>query len=132
MLIGLCGGITPVFFLITTIQVLTAGQGICAGKKSVANYLVDHYNFTRVYMKPPSSQLEGDESVRHSEVSPDIPIFADAYSLLEYVTQRWQQRWVTTDVWNEVSLELFLRRPFFLLISVDAPVSLRWKRLKEK
>ena len=83
-------------------------------------------------MKPPSSQLEGDESVRHSEVSPDIPIFADAYSLLEYVTQRWQQRWVTTDVWNEVSLELFLRRPFFLLISVDAPVSLRWKRLKEK
>lgn len=53
-------------------------------------------------------------------------------SLLDFVTRHWQQRWVTTDVWNEAILENLLRRPSFILVSVDAPVSLRWKRLNNR
>lgn len=54
--------------------------------------------------------------------------FADIDELLEYVTKRWQERWVTTDIWDEHVLDALIRRPFFLLISVDAPISARWER----
>ena len=48
------------------------------------------------------------------------------------MTKRWQERWVTTDIWDEGILDVLSRRPFFLLISVDAPVSLRWERFKNR
>ena len=39
---------------------------------------------------------------------------------------------MTTNIWDEDVFENFIRRPSFILVSVDAPVSLRWKRYKEK
>ena len=58
--------------------------------------------------------------------------FGDVDLLIEFVTKAWKQRWVFTDIWNEEILEHLLRRPFFILVSVDAPVSLRWKRFRER
>ena len=98
----------------------------------MAEYLVQHHGFTRLYMEPPSPPLEKEGSADFRATSPNAPVFDNASSLLEYVTKQWQQRWVTTDVRNESVLGVFLRRPSFLLVSVDAPVSLRWKRLMER
>ena len=39
---------------------------------------------------------------------------------------------MTTDIWDERILEILSRRPFFLLVSVDAPIGLRWSRLKAR
>lgn len=58
--------------------------------------------------------------------------FQSAEALLDHVTARWRDHWVTTDVWDEEVLDVFLRRPFFLLISVDAPVTMRWDRFKAR
>jgi dCMP deaminase len=52
--------------------------------------------------------------------------------LLDFVTLRWRERWVTTDIWDDRVVDALLRRPFFLLISVDAPVSVRWQRFKDR
>lgn len=52
--------------------------------------------------------------------------------MLEYVTKRWTERFVTTDIWDERLLEKLLMRPFFILVSVDAPVSVRWERYKKR
>ena len=59
-------------------------------------------------------------------------VFATAQELLDYVTRHWRSRWVTTDVHDEEVLDLLSRRPFFLLISVDAPVTVRWERWRVK
>ncbi|OHE94101.1 cytidine and deoxycytidylate deaminase zinc-binding region [Colletotrichum orchidophilum] len=61
---------------------------------------------------------------------PNELIFSSADSLLEYVTTRWQSRFVTTDVHNEAILDILSRRPFFMLISVDAPVTVRHARFR--
>jgi dCMP deaminase len=66
------------------------------------------------------------------EASERADVFHDADSLLAFVTKNWLERWVTTDIGEETTLEAFSRRPFFLLISVDAPVMVRWKRFQEK
>lgn len=39
---------------------------------------------------------------------------------------------MTTDIWDDRVVDALLRRPFFLLISVDAPVSVRWQRFKNR
>ncbi|ORY03135.1 cytidine deaminase-like protein [Clohesyomyces aquaticus] len=58
--------------------------------------------------------------------------FPNVDALLEFVTLRWQEPWVTTDVWDEGVVDALLRRPFFLLVSVDAPVSVRWQRFQAR
>ncbi|KAH8912001.1 putative deoxycytidylate deaminase [Coniochaeta sp. PMI_546] len=52
--------------------------------------------------------------------------------LLDFVTKHWQERYVTADLPTEAVLELYSRRPFFLLISIDAPLGVRFDRFRAK
>jgi dCMP deaminase len=54
--------------------------------------------------------------------------FSTADDLLDFVTKQWRERWVTTDIHSEPILDKLLRRPFFILLSIDAPISIRWAR----
>ena len=58
--------------------------------------------------------------------------FSTPELLLEFVTKHWQERYVTADLPTEAVLELYSRRPFFLLISVDAPLGVRFARFLAK
>jgi dCMP deaminase len=71
-------------------------------------------------------------SSQDSDVGEDSQYFADPEALLSFVTANWRERWVTTDIWDQHIVEVFSRRPFFLLISVDAPVTVRWERFKKR
>ncbi|GAP83290.2 putative dCMP deaminase [Rosellinia necatrix] len=136
MLIGICGA-------------------KCAGKKTVAQYLVEHHGFKKLNLdipKPEGTQNgttppevddggqagaapeDGATAANSLAVRPKAGAaraphtFASEGELLDFVTRHWRSRWVTTDVHNEAVLEALGRRPFFLLISVDAPVTVRWRR----
>ncbi|GAB0135717.1 hypothetical protein EsDP_00004044 [Epichloe bromicola] len=154
MLIGVCGG-------------------ICSGKKTVAQYLVEHHGFEHLYLEPPrqdnnSSRDEGhaapsDSAGAQSSASqgassgtptlttrngqnpasdtwlalrPQLEgqarTFASPEALLDYVTLRWRSRFVTTDIPTEAALDVFVRRPFFLLLSIDAPLTVRWRRFQQR
>jgi dCMP deaminase len=102
MFVGLCGG-------------------ICAGKHTVAQYLVDHHGFKELRLHQASTNTSTDEHT-----------FRTVFDLVDFVTKRWRERWVTTDIYNESILDILVRRPFFILISVDAPVSVRWKRFQQR
>lgn len=58
--------------------------------------------------------------------------FPTAEDLLNFVTKYWKSRFVTTNIPTESVLDVFLRRPFFMLISTDAPLTVRWKRYQER
>ncbi|OOO04511.1 hypothetical protein OAory_01108480 [Aspergillus oryzae] len=124
MLIGLCGG-------------------ICSGKHAIAEYLIQHQGFQLLELKSRSfpqiaDEPEDDRWLHASEFTgkersqPSQLSFGSAESLLDFATKNWQGLWVTTDIWESVTLDRFLQRPFFLLVSVDAPVSLRWQRFRER
>ncbi|ETN39500.1 uncharacterized protein HMPREF1541_05726 [Cyphellophora europaea CBS 101466] len=120
MLIGICGP-------------------ICSGKHITAEYLVQHHGFLRLHL-PSQIQLARTASDDVKRLLPSVTdekgtrglTFPDVDSLLEFVTKRWREHWVLTDIHDEATLELLLRRPFFLLLSIDAPVSLRYKRFTER
>lgn len=111
--------------------------GIAAGKSSIATYLVKENNFTRIHLNRTSPPPAVERSASNSQVSQEPfskkePTFHTVQALLEFVTSKWQQHWVTTDVWDEKTLDWLLQRPFFLLVSVDAPLTLRWERFKAR
>ncbi|KAJ2525542.1 hypothetical protein IWW43_006775, partial [Coemansia sp. RSA 1935] len=58
----------------------------------------------------------------------DKTTFNSAKDILKFVTPRWRTNYVTTDVTTPVDLYMLWKRPFVLVVGVDAPVSLRYKR----
>ncbi|KAK6584228.1 hypothetical protein PZA11_003958 [Diplocarpon coronariae] len=131
MLIGLCGG-------------------ICSGKQTIADYLIQHHGFTQLHLRQELtvgrslSALDVSAHDRNGEVSMPADIigtglrncneytFDTADFLLDFVTKSWQSFWVTTDIHSEAVLDKLDRRPFFILVSVDAPIHVRWKRFQER
>lgn len=124
MLIGLCGG-------------------ICAGKHAIAEYLIQHQGFQllelvnkdrpRIADGPDDDlRLQASEIERTGSPQSSGLVFETVDALLTFVTKRWRERWVTTDIWDGATLDRLLQRPFFLLVSVDAPISLRWKRFTDR
>ena len=114
--------------------------GICAGKSTIADYFVEQHGFVRLNIARKSAIPASEKSISQAPFSKlDTAIgkideqdqsFDTAESLVDYVTKRWYHRWVTTDVWDEGVLDQLLRRPFFILVSVEGPVSTRWRRFK--
>ncbi|KAG5917730.1 hypothetical protein E4U53_004170 [Claviceps sorghi] len=130
MLIGICGG-------------------ICSGKKTVARYLVEHHGFQQLYLEPAGKHEQGSsrddvqqqqqQQQQQQHVASSGPAdaaasdtFGSPEALLDYVTLRWRSRFVTTDMPTEAVLDVFVRRPFFLLLSIDAPLTVRWRRFRQR
>ena len=56
--------------------------------------------------------------------------FSTPGELLKYVTDNWQNNYVTVDLHTRELIEHFIRRPFFILLRCDAPLMERFKRSK--
>lgn len=122
----------------------------CAGKSTVAQYLIDHHGFKKLYLKVTESPSNASTGMSESETDPTIPdvadkslpqhlkrattpyTFSETTDLLDFVTKYWRSRWVTTDIHDEAILETLNKRPFFILISVDAPLTVRWQRYQRR
>ena len=125
MLIGLGGGER----VCSCIDFGTAHvwQGLCAGKSSVADFLVQQEGFRRLDLVP---QEHDDASADYTKVKTNNCIrFQTCEALLDFATKHWEQRWVLQDIRDEAILNRLQHRPSFILVSVDAPMSLRWARL---
>lgn len=122
----------------------------------MADYLAEHHGFTQLYLREggptedstsengaEATFAEGDlkstrtippsnGTVQNPKPIPTTFTFRSVGDLLEFVTRQWRERWVTTDIHTEIILDQLVRRPFFILISVDAPVSVRWRRFQAR
>lgn len=54
--------------------------------------------------------------------------FTSIDDLVNYATKNWREKLVTTDINRKEECDVLIKRPFFLLISVDAPLMIRWVR----
>ncbi|KAK8872924.1 cytidine deaminase-like protein [Apiospora arundinis] len=119
----------------------------CAGKSTVAQYLVEHHGFQRLRLSATqssngtasssepteeSSSSDPSEAGIRGKASPPVHSFTSATELLDFVTKYWRSRWVTTDIHDEAILDVLSRRPFFILVSVDAPIVIRWRRYQAR
>ncbi|KAK4897922.1 Deoxycytidine monophosphate (dCMP) deaminase [Elasticomyces elasticus] len=118
MLIGICGG-------------------ICAGKHSIQNYLVERHGFESLELARetvPSVEKSASQTEvpRSQGTAAPRPPFASVNDLVEFTTANWQKNFCTTSIHSEAVVEALCHRPFFVLIHVDAPISIRWQRFKDR
>jgi len=57
-------------------------------------------------------------------------VLSGADALLEFATHHWREHFVTEDLVTQEVIYAFSKRPFFLLINVEAPISTRFLRRK--
>ncbi|KAM0699521.1 hypothetical protein Q7P36_000523 [Cladosporium allicinum] len=121
MLIGICGG-------------------ICAGKSSIQQYLIENHAFQPLKIARTASTPSVEKSASDAHVpssSPDdstspLQTFATVEALLDFATQNWQKNYVTTSIETERTVDVLSRRPLFVLIHVDSAISLRWRRFRSR
>lgn len=124
---------------VTKCKVLLINLGSCSGKNSIADYLITKHNFTliRLTERPLLAAQADSDAPSHvllrpnGQARPQIGFYSFE-DLIDYVTKRWREHFVVTDIRDEASLELLLRRPFALFVSVDAPLLVRWKRFSNR
>ncbi|KAF8225114.1 hypothetical protein L208DRAFT_1368539 [Tricholoma matsutake] len=58
--------------------------------------------------------------------------FSSAQDFLDYATKHWQHNLVTVDLRTRHLVEMFIRRPFLMVLNVDAPMYERFLRSKSK
>lgn len=87
-----------------------------AGKSSVEDFLVAEHQFQRVAL----GRSHPDDASTLRFETPD--------ALLGHVTRHWQRPFVTCDLQDPEWVDVFHRRPFFLLVYVDAPLYTRYRR----
>ncbi|KAG5354376.1 Deoxycytidylate deaminase [Yarrowia sp. C11] len=88
-----------------------------AGIDDVADYLVEELQFKRVFLR------NGD---------PDHELhFSSVDDLVAYVTPRWQTHYVLAGIDSAAELKALEVRPFFLHLTVDAPMLESFERAKK-
>lgn len=68
--------------------------------------------------------------VAKSEQTNETLRFRSAQELLKHVTENWQSNFVTLDLRTRKTIELFVKRPLFMLLSLDGPLHQRFLRSK--
>ncbi|KAK0547542.1 Deoxycytidine monophosphate (dCMP) deaminase [Tilletia horrida] len=110
----------------------------CAGKRAVAQYLEQNLNFRRTFLTGASHHAHSafDAAPSESHAAVDHPqdelVFDTSDALLEYATVHWREPLLTLDLASEYDIKAFLKRPFFILLGVQAPLSVRWQRYQDK
>ncbi|KAI8099818.1 cytidine deaminase-like protein [Halteromyces radiatus] len=95
----------------------------CSGKHTVSNYFVEEHGFSFLYIKPRQSSQPSlyDNGIQ----------FATLDEMQQYVTERWRDHFITCDIDTHGIWDL-KKRPFFLLVSLNAPIFMRYQRSMER
>ncbi|CAG8559698.1 7452_t:CDS:2 [Ambispora gerdemannii] len=88
---------------------------LCAGKHSVAKWLISN-GFVHLGLK------------QRDQTGLETVFFDKSEDILNYVTKHWAKNFVICNIESMRTLEMFKKRPFFMLIAVDSPITTRYIR----
>ncbi|KAF8314473.1 deoxycytidylate deaminase [Clavulina sp. PMI_390] len=91
----------------------------CSGKRTAIDYL-KREGFIELSIAPSSAQVV--------PVIPNVQTFPTSNGLLDFVTRNWRENYVSLIAGDEFDLSEISVRPFFLVLRIDAPILLRWRR----
>ncbi|KAI8593995.1 cytidine deaminase-like protein [Geranomyces variabilis] len=105
----------------------------CAGKRTVAQYLMNAHGFQPVYLDPTASKPKnGRPTTTGPQNAQHTTRFACADDLAHYVTSNWAKDYVLCSIEKLWEWEPLLKRPFCLLVAIDAPPSVRFARHRRR
>ncbi|KAM0754942.1 hypothetical protein T439DRAFT_284668 [Meredithblackwellia eburnea MCA 4105] len=89
-----------------------------SGKNTLAHHLESQHGFLRVHVGQDASSRASSTSLA----------FDSSNDFLDHVTQSWRVNYVTTDVLSKGKLVEFAKRPFVAIVSIEAPLMVRYRR----
>jgi len=103
----------------------------------VQDYLIQAHQFIpltllRTSSIPTVEKSASEAHVPNGELSNNGSQFTSVSDLVEYATKDWQENFVTISIYDDTIVDALSRRPFFILLHVDAPISIRWQRFKDR
>jgi len=104
----------------------------------VASYLIEQHGFQLLKLDRSSETPAVEKSASDAHVSSQSlrntaeQRFSDVDALLGHATKNWRSHYVTTSIWSQDILDTLTQRPFFILLSIDAPISTRWERFCDR
>lgn len=109
---------------------------VCAGKTEVARYLT-FQGFEAIEVLEPNLKKKYETNAiydvgQDDESLPPKHTFGTIEQLLDFVTENYNKDYVLCDVEHFQVLEPLQKRPFFLHVSIDAPIHTRHERLQKK
>lgn len=100
----------------------TLGSGV----DDIVKVLCEIENFLIIGLESQSNELN-----QIKLKNPTIPkLFKDSLEMLNYVTTNWRENMVIPYVSDLSNLDLFIKRPFFLLVSIDSSILVKFQRYK--
>ncbi|KAJ3226083.1 Deoxycytidine monophosphate (dCMP) deaminase, partial [Chytriomyces hyalinus] len=117
----------------------------CAGKRQVADFLVQRCSFTRIGIvaRAETADVSGLSNefgliqVDSEGDSSDTLVFKDGTAALSYVTANWETHFVVQDLGalaahSSFNWSAWSKRPFVLLVSIHAPTLVRFSRSQSR
>ena len=104
----------------------------------MADYLVKQHGFEILALERPAGTPSVEKSASNARLSSrssqhhEVRKFQTPNELLDHATRNWRSRFITTSIWSQAILDVLSQRPFFILLSIDAPISIRWKRFSAR
>ncbi|KAJ3015352.1 Deoxycytidine monophosphate (dCMP) deaminase [Thoreauomyces humboldtii] len=102
----------------------------CAGKGSVADYLTTSHGFQTVALEPANAEHHPKYSFTSTVASTKQSrlTFPTIEDLVTHVTTNWSKDYVLSTLRTATQWEPLSKRPFCLLVAVDAPMTVRFRR----
>ncbi|ORX91852.1 deoxycytidylate deaminase [Basidiobolus meristosporus CBS 931.73] len=90
---------------------------LCSGKHTIARYLIEAHQFQYITLTTDPRAKEFNALT-----------FDSAKEIQEFTTKNWRSNYVICHISTANELNLYRKRPFFLLVAVDAPLIVRYNR----
>ncbi|KAG0224701.1 Deoxycytidine monophosphate (dCMP) deaminase [Actinomortierella wolfii] len=105
----------------------------CSGKHMLASLLTEMHGFQQLYLTKDVEPSNSNSRDADSANSPFPPLYFDTLEdMLDHVTLNWMNHFVTCDANTVEKVAVLRKRPFFLLLSVEAPMMIRFSRCVSK
>ena len=105
-------------------------MGLCGlhgcGKNVIAEELISKHGFKRIYVQRASAENVLASPAPTGEARPLT--FQHVAEVFDYVTSHWMEDFVITCLQGEAEYDMLLKRPFFMILAVVAPVQARFER----
>ncbi|KAI8816977.1 deoxycytidylate deaminase-like protein [Fimicolochytrium jonesii] len=99
----------------------------CSGKATIAHYLTTFHGFQPLLLAATAHHAPKFTSQLRQPLT-----FPTAEALTAHVTQHWNRDFVLVAIGDVRDWEVISKRPFAMLVGVDAPMSVRYRRVCEK
>lgn len=100
----------------------------CSGKDTIARHLTTHESFTRVHLRSKTDSIFESAANSSDSGATNSLIFDTPADFLDHATLDWRNHFVTSARLSKSDLQNFRKRPWVLLVNVEAPLSWRYAR----